>query len=298
MTSPRIDEAQLAVVVVVFAGGDGLARTLAALEAQQDASAVRVIVAFAEGSVNRESLGDRFPRVRWVSAPRGSHPARLRALAVHEAIGCRVVACTEDHCTPAPDWCAKTVAAHAGAAPSVIGGAIVKETPASATSWAAYLLDYSRYLPPFDGADVHASDCNVSYPAQALARVRAAWDNEFHETVVHDALRGIGVGLRLDPSILVRQQRIVSLGSYLGERVEHGRLYASKRTTEASLMSRARWCAQSVLLPLVLSGRVLSRVRARPQSAQVPGAAWPVLAMTTLAWSWGEFLGYATGRER
>lgn len=298
MSAPSQTGLQLTVVVVVFAGGDAVTSTLAALDSQRDG--VRVIVAYAEGSADATALSQRFPWAEWVAAPAGVGPARLRSLAVARASRDAPVACTEDHCIPAPDWCARIVAAHREGRPAIVGGGIEKAATMSPASWAAYLLDYSRYLPPFDegGNADHASDCNVSYPPNVLESVRDAWREEFHETVVHDALRATGVPLRLDPRIIVYEQRSVALGAYLGERVEHGRLYAANRAASASVAARARWSAQSVLLPLVLSARVIARLRARRRTQSVPVAAWPALAATTVAWSFGEFLGYATKRPR
>jgi hypothetical protein len=287
---------QLTVIVVVFAGGDAVSNTLSALEPQRQGA--RIIVVFAEGSLDSAHLMKRFAAVEWVAAPAGTPPARLRALGVARAQLDAPLACTEDHCVPAPDWCARILAAHQNEKPSIVGGAIEKVPTASSASWAAYLLDYSRYLPPFDQGAAHASDCNVSYPPNVLASIRQSWSEEFHETVVHDALRSAGLALRLDPSIVVFEQRTIALGAYLGERVQHGRLYAANRSSHASAVTRARWSAQSVLLPLVLSARVIGRLRARGRTRAIPRGAWSALGASTVAWSLGEFLGYATKRPR
>ncbi|MEO7963205.1 MAG: hypothetical protein ABIT38_04765 [Gemmatimonadaceae bacterium] len=288
----------LSVVVVAFVGGNAVASTLQALAPQVEANRVRVVVAYAEGTIDRKSLGERFAFVEWIVAPVGAPPAKLRAVGVAAALGDAPLACTEDHCIPAPDWCAQIIRAHAPGTPVIVGGAIDKATPAHAASWAAYLLDYSRYLPPFANHAQHASDCNVSYARGLLSAVRATWADEFHETMVHDALRARGASLHLSADILVSEERDVALSPYLSERVEHGRLYAAKRSASAGVATRARWAAQSFALPLILIARVVSRIRARRQRVSVPNGAWPALAATAVAWSLGEFLGYFTGRER
>ena len=287
----------LSVVIVTFAGGDAVRRPLESLARQCEPAEVDVVVAYETGIVDVAPIATRFPFARWVAAPPGSSPARLRTLGVAASRGA-IVACTEDHCTPAADWCARVVAAHATGVHAV-GGAI--DVPATATpdAWAAYLLDYSRYMPPLDGADAsQASDCNVSYRRASLDAVREAWADEFHENVVHAALAREGVSLRADGSIMVVEERAVALGRYLRERVEHGRLFAATRVADARGSTRACLAAQSLLLPPALVSRVVARLRGRGRLGAVPFGAWPRLAAAATAWSLGELAGYVTRRPR
>lgn len=286
----------LSVVIVAFAGGDAVQRPLESLAPQCESGDVEVIVAHEAGGVDA-AIAKRFPFARWVAAPRGSSPARLRTLGI-VASGGAIVACTEDHCTPAADWCTRVLAAHA-AGPHAVGGSI--DVPATATpaAWAAYLLDYSRYMPPLEGASAsHASDCNVSYRRASLDAVRGAWADEFHENVVHAALAGVGVQLRGDDAIVVVEERAVPLDRYLRERVAHGRLFAATRVAGAPGTTRARLAVQSLLLPAALVARVVARLRARGRLGAVPSGAWPRLVAAATAWSLGELAGYVTRRAR
>ena len=288
----------MSAVIVAFAGGESVRRPLAALAPQCEALGVEVVVAHEQGSIEVERLAALFPFARWVAAPPGSSPARLRTLGVLASSGA-VVACTEDHCTPNADWCARILAAHAPEGEArVVGGAI--DVPASAppAAWAAYLLDYSRYMPPLDGAPAQASDCNVSYRRASLDAVSAAWRDEFHENVVHAALSDAGVPLRADASIVVVEERHVALGPYLRERVGHGRLFAATRVSDAAGATRLRLAAQSFVLPAALVARVVARLRARRRLGRVPNGAWPRLAVAAAAWSMGELAGYITRRPR
>lgn len=285
-------------VIVAFAGGEHMQRPLAALAPQWEALGVEVIVAHEEGSLAVEGLAARFPFARWVAAPPGSAPARLRTLGV-QASGAPVVACTEDHCTPSAEWCERILAAHAaGSEARVVGGAIDVPPSAPPEAWAAYLLDYSRYMPPLHVAPGQASDCNVSYRRASLDAVRTAWADEFHEHVVHAALSDIGVSLHVDASIVVVEERRVPLAPYLRERVDHGRLFAATRVAGAPAATRLRFAVQSFLLPATLLARVVSRLRVRQRLGGVPNGAWPRLAAAATAWSVGELAGYLTGRPR
>jgi hypothetical protein len=286
---------RLSVVVVVFAGGDAPDRCLASLARQAVDGGIEVIVAHDASFAASPDWVRQHPAVRVVATPAAASPARLRSLGVAATRG-TIVACTEDHCVPAPDWAARIVAAHE-ASPGVVGGTIDKEAPASAGAWAAFLLDYSRYMPPLAAGDAeYVSDCNVSYDRADLDAVADSWRGEFHETTVHWALKERGVRLRLDPSIVVRQDRDIHFTRYLRERLGHGRVFAGTRVADASLGQRAKWSVLALPLPVVIVARVVARLAARGALRAPPAAAWPALAGSAVAWSLGELMGYVTGR--
>jgi hypothetical protein len=283
----------LSVVVVRFVGGAGVERTLEALVPQLEGVAGEAIVAHRAGEPPTEAMRQRFPQVRWVAGAADASPARLRTLGVL-ASGGRVVACTEDHCLPAPGWAVRVVAAHADGVARVVGGAIDKSPTADGTAWAAYLLDYARYMSPLPGgAADYVSDCNVSYPRSALDAVADRWREEFHETTVHWALRARGVALQLDPSIVVQQHREVALAAYLDERREHGHIFARTRVAAGvSPVVRLRLVLTALVLAPVLVRRVRQVLAARGGAAQVPAEAWSPLRRAARAWADGELRGY------
>lgn len=301
----------LSVVIVRFAGGAAIESTLRAIEPQRRELSLEVLCVSASEHTVAAEWRQRYPAVRWIEAPEHSTPARLRTIGVAASTG-ELVACTEDHCVPAPDWCVRIVAAHR-VGNVVVGGGIEMGAPvgASATgteasrsgsaragAWVAYLLDYSRYMPPFPGGQVeYVSDCNVSYSRAMLDTVADVWRDEFHETAVHGALVQRGAMLRLDPSVLVSQVRIIALSSYLHERAMHGRIFAATRVRGASTRARLKWTAASLLLPTVIVVRVVNRLRHRQRLGAVPTGAWLPLAFAAVAWSYGEFKGYVTGRS-
>jgi hypothetical protein len=280
------------VVIVRFVGGAAVTRTLDALVPQLVALDGEVIVAHRGDDAPDPALRARHPAVRWVAGSHDASPARLRTLGVLASTGA-VIACTEDHCTPAREWGARILAAHAGGE-RVVGGAIYKAPTADGTAWAAYLLDYARYMSPLPaGPAEYVSDCNVSYPRAALEAVADRWREEFHETTVHWALRARGLPLQLDPSIVVLQHRELSLAPYLEERREHGRIFARTRVAGGiSPLARLRFILTALLLAPVLVRRVRQVLAARGGAAAVPAAAWPPLTRAARAWADGELLGY------
>jgi Glycosyl transferase family 2 len=280
----------LSVVIVQFAGGGVVDRTLGALDSQRG-DRVEVIVAHRSHEGPTTSQQARYPWVHWVDGGEGASPARLRAAAVRAGRGA-LIACTEDHCVPEPHWCERILASHTQRS-AVIGGAIDKAEPAGALEWAVYLLDYGRYMPPFPaGPSAYASDCNVSYRREDLERVAEAWRAEFHETTVHWALGAIGVATVLDPAILVRQDRQVQLTTWLAERRDHGRIFAETRVAGGSWARRVQLVATAILLPPVILWRLRRGLHARGAARRVPRHTWRPLLLAAIAWSRGELDGY------
>jgi len=262
---------ELSVVIVTLGGQGDLERCLEALRRQ--------------GPIELEIIVPKS----------GAPPPALRAAGIREA-SAPIVALTEDHCIPSPDWAASILRAHA--APSAAaGGSVEKTTPDTALNWAVYLADYLRYAAPLpEGPAAHLTDCNVSYKRAALDRVAACWRDGFHENVVHDALRAAGETLWLAPSIVVAQRRSFRPGAVLRDRLAYGRLFAATRAQRASLAARVVLLASTTLLPALLVARVAVQVIRKRRHAGQFLRSLPWLAVISTAWAVGEFLGYLTAR--
>lgn len=282
----------LSVVVVRFAGGDALASTLRALATQQGAPSFDVVVAEEEGSPAAAIPTALQGRLTSVRAPRGVGPARLRSLGVRASMA-PLVAVTEDHVTPAGDWCAAIAAAHARQAEPAIGGTIAPAASLRGADLAFSLLTYARYFPPLPAGPVdYLSDCNVTYKRSALDAVADAWRDEFVETVVHAALRSKGGALLLDPTLRTEQGRAIDLSAARAEQREHGEVFARARVAGASPAVRAIRAATAIALPALLTARSCARGVARGCSPAAVASAAPALLALSIAWSTGELHGY------
>jgi hypothetical protein len=268
---------------------------LKALTEQIDVQTPEVIVPWDErlGDVSRFRAD--FPGVKFVAVKGRRTYAELRAIGVKQAHG-KIVAITEDHCTPNVDWCVQILGAHARPH-AAIGGAVEKQAPDTALNWALYLADYLRYMDPVpEGPAQSLTDCNVSYKRAALEAITEIWSNEFHEPSVHGALRARGDSLWLSPGIVVRQQRSVSLGGAVRDRYAFGRLFGSTRVARMPAPQRLFYLAGSLLLPPLLVGRATRQVLRKGRFRREFLRALPALILLAAVWSAGEFLGYLTGR--
>jgi hypothetical protein len=281
-------------------------RCLAALAGQREAPPFEVIVPVDASLPDADAWRAAHPDVRFVRLADAAAPAagpgaahllydRRRAAGLAAARG-EIVALTEDHARPDPDWCAAIARAHRRPC-AAIGGAIENAVDRP-LHWAVYFCDFGRYqgpLPP--GPSDCASDVNVSYKRAALESVAPVWRGSYHETAVHGALRAIGESLWLDPEPVVRQERgPLRLAALLRERFAWGRLYAGKRVREISAARRLALFAGAPALPAWLLARQVRTAWRRRRLWRPFARALPVLALLLVAWSAGEWLGYATGR--
>lgn len=284
----------LSVVVVTFAGSAYLGKCLQALLFQMNVHDLEIIVPCDESVSDLSVLQKKFPKIRFITT--GGHRtfAELRALGVANARG-TIIALTEDHCTPDPDWCERILQTHIGSY-AAAGGAVEKAAPDTALNWALYLSDYARYMNPRpEGYSSELTDCNVSYKRSALNAIADVWQLEFHEPAVHGALQASGQSLWFSPNIIVYQQRSVRFGDAVRDRYVFGRLFGSGRAGAGSILPRFFYGMISILLPPLLVGRVARHVFRRHRVG-IFVRSLPALIVLNSAWAWGEFLGYVTGR--
>jgi len=286
---------ELSVVVVVLGGGRHLVRCLEALGRQTAAPAMEVIVPHDGRLQEVSSLRQSFPDVKFPYVPGRHTYAELRAAGLRASRG-RVVAITEDQCVPPERWCANVLEAHASGH-GAIGGPVEKYQPDTALNWAIYLREFGTYMPPLEeGPRECLTDCNVSYKRATLEAIADVWSDAFHEPQVHAALRGRGETLWLSPKLLTVQQRSLQLGPAVVERYEFGRLYGALRAAVVSAGKRIALIVGAPLLPALFLMRVWVGVLGKRRHIGACLAASPYLVLLAAAWSWGEFVGYLTGR--
>ena len=198
---------------------------------------------------------------------------------------------------PESDWAAVFGSLHREHADLVIGGAIENGVDKLA-NWAVYFCDFGRYQLPFTfGPRDYVSDVNICYKRDALEHTRELWGDRYHETTVHWELQRQGCVLQLSPTPAVYQHRTdLALSRVLRERFHWGRLFAYTRARETSAAGRAIRVPTSVLLPLVLFGRLVAgQLRRRTKLGRFVAAS-PLICLLLAAWSAGEAMGYLTGR--
>lgn len=294
------------VVVTIVDGGEQLRRCLVALAAQTGSPAVEVLIPWDDSVGDLTPLCGEFPAFRFIAlgrlgtarhpeSPAGQHELidQRRAAALEAATG-DMVAMLEDRGVPRPGWIAALLDLHARLPHPAIGGAI-DWAGQGLLSWAVYACDFGRFRSAQPGGPREfLSSCNLSYKRAALEATRPLWRDRYHETRLHDRLRGDGGVLWFAPTAVVEQARSgLRLPALLAERFAWGRRYGVTRMERASGAERSLRALSALLLPALLYLRILLRhARSVPVRFVL---ATPAVLLLLSAWCLGEGAGYFTG---
>lgn len=293
--SPAEPELSLTVVVIILGGADYLPGCLRALRQQVGVPPPDIIVPHDDALERASEFSREFPDIEFIPHDGRRTYAELRAAAVRRARG-DIVAVTEDHCTPEPDWCANIIRLHRQPY-AAVGGSVHKTGKDSLVNWAVYLIDFGRYMNPVpEGPARYLTDCNVSYKRRVLAEISQQWRDEFHETTVNWSLLDKGAALWLSPAVVVRQRRNLKLGYAISERYRFGRLFASTRVAPKGIAHRLVYAAFSPLLIVIFTGRVARNVITKRRAVRQFLLSLPFVVLLSAIWALGEFVGYMTAK--
>ena len=163
---------------------------------------------------------------------------------------------------------------------------------------AVCLSDFWRYqLPLPESTSPFASDANIAYRREVLESLRDVWEDDFHETVVNEALFERGHQIWLTPAATVYQQRgRLRWGEVIKERIVWGRSYGGTRVKGFPFTKRLPYAALCPLLPVVLTSRVVRIAWRRRNFWSGCLPALPIVILLFIMWSYGEMVGYFSGR--
>jgi hypothetical protein len=219
----------------------------------------------------------------------GTGPIRARAIRAARA---PVVAFTEDHCYPEPDWAAALIAAHAGPH-AAVGPAVANANPESLTSWVDLYLGYGRWITPGRRGVVDLlPGHNTSYKRSVLLAYGAELDRLMEaETVLLWDLRRSGHSLLFEPAARIAHTNFARLRVLLGVQWHLGRVFGATRAAAWTPLRRAAYAAASPAIPVIRFGHVLRAAITSGGSLRRVAAMLPLL----LAALGVDFVAQATG---
>ncbi len=235
------------------------------------------------------------PAVTWNSLP-GESVFQMR-MACYAACHGDIVALTEDHCAPAPDWCERIIAAHAAHPEAIaIGGAVGNGTTEHLMDWATFIVTQAPFVGPLlNGPTEHiAGSATTSYKRAALQR--RPDHGSFGAIELFDAadMRLPGEVLLNDDSIRVDHHQSMGVGGTAASQFHNGRTIAGFRRRS---MTRGDWLrvAGFPVLPLFRTARSIRTAWGRriPRSVTVITA--PIVAFLHYCQAAGELVGYVSG---
>ena len=223
----------------------------------------------------------------------------LCSTSVARSVGIRaatapVIALTEDHCFPAADWAEKLLARHdegwAG-----VGAVFGNANPATAVSWANFLVEYGDFAEPVAGGEASMiPGHNSSYKRHVLLGYGDRLPQMLEaETAMQWDLIAKGHHFYLEPEARSFHLNYSMLGRSLPLRFDGGRLFAANRARDWSVAKRALFTFASPLIPLVRFSRVVRTVHGLGR--QIPLRTLPTAALLLLVDGVGEMVGYAAG---
>jgi GT2 family glycosyltransferase len=262
---------------------------IAALLPQCTAHGVGLVVARRPADADESWLGDRFPGVLVVSCPATADVPRIRGAGLRMATA-EWVFLTEDNCLADPDWLPAMMAALNPDA-GVIGGSMGNARTARIIDWGAFFAEYGFFGPEtIPGEPVLVTGANVAYRGDLVEGIAALALAGDWEDVIHGRLSARGVALARAPRAVVRQQLHYRLGSFMRDRFEHGRDYATVRRDGWGFALRLLHGVAAPALPLLLAARIW-RATGRHSSRSF-WRALPATLVFLLAWGVGESFGY------
>jgi len=221
--------------------------------------------------------------------------ATLQAAGV-QAASAPLVAFSEDHAFPSPNWAEALIAAHQPGYAAVFPS-IRNANPDHPMAWADAILCYGSWLGEqqagtLDYAPWHHTcykrDLLLTYGDQLPSLLEA-------QTVLQDDLRRQNFQLFLEPRAVIRHVHISRLTAWLPSLYHLGHLYAAYRSKNWSLARRIVYGCGSPLIPILRFARALRLLQrvGVPRSQRLRVAGWLIVGLSASAV--GECVGYLRG---
>lgn len=233
--------------------------------------------------------------VTWISRPDAS-VFQLREVGYAACRGA-IVAVTEDHCAPAPDWCERILAAHAAHPEAIaVGGAVENGTTQHLIDWATFIVTQAPFVGPLANgpAERIVGAATVSYKREALDRRPSHGTLGAVEIFDTAQMRGPGEQTLNDDSIRVTHHQSMGVRGTAAIQFHNGRAVAGFRRLA---MSRGDWLriAGFPVLPLYRSVRSARIAWSKSIPRPTIVVTLPIIAFLHYCHMLGEMLGYAAG---
>ena len=286
---------ELSVVVAAADSRAPIAPCLAALEAACRGLGAELVVAQAGDITHAYAPSPGGPVLRVITCEPGTLVPQLWSAGVAAARG-EAVAFTLSNCIVSRGWANALLRGLRSGAVGV-GGPLQLSAHAPSSSRAMYFLRYSAFLPGrfADGiVEGEIPGDNAAYRHAELRRERDSLRQGFWEVDFHRRVRARGGVLRAAGDAVVTFEPAVTLGAAARQRFAHGRHFGAWRVQSGA---RRTWqvVAASPLVPLLLAGRVATRVLPDPELRLRFVTAIPSLLALTMAWAAGEAWGALAG---
>ena len=291
--------AGLSVILVTPDTWQTMRRTLAALRAQTvQAQIEAVLVGPTLAAIDvPDSEVAGFAAVRRVAVPDMASLGHANAEGIRAATG-PLVALTEDHCYPFPDWADAMLRRHAEGDWAAVGPTMINANPGTRTSWSQFIVEYVTHSEAGEkGPQRQLPGHNSCYRREALLAYEPdlAWWLEC-ETVMQWDMVSKGLRLYADPRARTRHWNCSRFGPTFRFAWVFPRAFAAYRATR---LSKAGHLKLAVLWPLIPFVRMLRTwpLMTRQLGIRRAVEVLPGVFLSFLVSGAGEGLGYLRGAD-
>jgi hypothetical protein len=284
-------------VVVVTDTYRTIEPVLARLRAQTVRQQLELVIVIPRGSREGEEQAglDEFGASRIVEVDTVHPMPACRAAGIRAATA-PIVFLGETHSFPHPTFAERLLSAHESEWDVVIPG-IANANPASAWSWASFLMDYGMWLDRLPGGQIGGGPTwNVAYRTSVLAEfdggLETAMEHGDELAVWFHARRGRAW---FEPAAHLDHANVSLARPWLEQRYLCGVLVANARKRRWGIGKRALYVAASPLIPAVILYRLRAPVAKLLRAGELPGGTLPALVLGTLLRTAGEVVGYVRG---
>ena len=277
--------------------------TVRALRCRTRAQTVREQLEVVIAAPSAETLGlDRadlegFARVRIVEVGPFGIVGAARAAGVRQATA-PIVALTESHAFPVPEWAEAFLAAHRQPW-AVVGPSMRNANPANMISWANLFLDYGPWVEHPGGETPDVPGHNSAYKREILLSCGSDLEAMMEiETILHWALHRRGHRFYVEPRAATYHVNVSLPSVWLAERWHAARVFAAARSRDWSWARRLLYTIGSPVIPLIRTRRIIQQIRRAGLHRRLLPGILPVLVISLIVSAVGEMIGYAAGAGR
>jgi len=294
---PNVPE--LSVIVASYNSIRTVPECLESLRSQTTEKTFEVIVVDSSNDGTAEFVARRFPEVHLLRFAERKFPGDARNTAIAEARAA-IVASIDADCVAEENWVEEVLVAHQDPA-LVIGGAIGNADSASCVGWAAYLCEFSQWMPGAPRRWVtDMATANLSYKKEVFQKygrfIEGTYgsDTEFNWRLGRDGHRVLWV-----PEIKVRHRSIEDFGKFLRHEFQHGRDCGRMRIASQKFSRLRRWlyAACFALIPAKLFTVIAVRNFRYRTCLRYFVKAMPLLVLGLYSWALGELVAYVRPRR-
>jgi len=284
---------KLSIVIAAFNNVSLLEQCLTSLKGQWEEPDTEVFVAANYSEGVEQMIKNNFPSVLYRCFSKKTTVPELRTEGILQTTG-EIVALAEDHGTFDNRWCAQIKKAHESSY-SIIGGSI-ENVSKGLLGWAVYFHDYGKYmLPSRAGVVKTLSEFNISYKRALLNEIKDDFQNGFFGALLDLKLAKEGNSLYLMPTAIVYHNKSYTFKKAFIQCYHYGRSFAVMRVANTSLFLRLGLALGSILLPVILSLRILLNTLRKKRLVKELILSFPYLVLLMISWSYGELCGYLIG---